>query len=199
LVFLQGSDWRAGDAVNHGYSLENQNESGIYENEGAYLRVVNMNNLKKLVSDPDKTIVFSHVPRKFNNPETSVDMAEFWETPQAFKLGDQVYEAGSVFPSPAGYPLARQGAPIQLKRENRGNESLRQIYEELGVSKNVTGHFHESAGRANDLEGRAVQEGLYVPTLFYNASCMDKLMVGTISVDGDKVAYENINLEKYFK
>ncbi|HLC46136.1 MAG TPA: metallophosphoesterase [Candidatus Nanoarchaeia archaeon] len=199
LVFLQGSDWRAGEAVHHGYSLEDQAQSGIYKNKGAYLRIVNMNDLKKLISDPDKTLVFSHVPRKFNNPEESVDMAEFWETQQQFRLGEQVCEIGSIFPGPAGYGLAKQGAPIKLKRENRGNEILSLIYTELGITKNITGHFHESAGRANDLEGCAVQEGLFVPTLFYNAACMDRLMVGMVSVDGEKVAYENVNLQKYLK
>ena len=139
--------------------MENQNQSGIYQNEGAYLRVINMNDLKKLVSDPDKTIVFSHVPRKFNNQGTSVDMVEFWEAQQAFPLGDGICEIGSVFPGPAGYGLAQQGAPIKLKKENRGNEALGKIYDELGITKNVTGHFHESAGRANDLQGNAVKEG----------------------------------------
>ena len=148
---------------------------------------------------PDKTLVFSHVPRKFNNPEESVDMAEFWETQQQFRLGEQVCEIGSIFPGPAGYGLAKQGAPIKLKRENRGNEILSLIYTELGITKNITGHFHESAGRANDSEGCAVQEGLFVPTLFYNAACMDRLMVGMVSVDGVKVAYENVNLQKYLK
>ncbi len=195
LVFLQGSDSRAGDAIHHGYSLEDKNESGVYKNKDAYIRVVNMNDLKKLVSDPDKTIVFSHIPRRFDNIEACVDMAEFWETQQAFRLGEQICPVGSVFPSSIGHALAEKGAPIKLKKENRGSETLKAIYEELGVTKNVTGHFHESAGRANDLEGKTVEEGLFVKTLFYNASCMDRLMVGMVSVNDSKAAYENINLK----
>ena len=42
--------------------------------------VINMNDLKKMVSDPEKTILFSHVPRKFDNSETGVDMAELGNT-----------------------------------------------------------------------------------------------------------------------
>lgn len=226
LVFLPGSDWRSGGAVQQGYALDDKNKSGIYQikedeiskdrisnstddvidseisrGQEGYLCIVNMNDLQKLVSDPDRTVVFSHVPRKFNNPETAVDTAEFWETKQPFQLlvEGQVCQVGTIFPGPVGYHLARQGAPIQFKRENRGNEVLKRIYEELGISKNITGHFHESAGRAHDLEGIAVEEGLFVPELFYNASCLDRLMAGVVSVTGPKVAYENVDLRKYFK
>lgn len=199
LVFLQGSDWRNGEAVQHGYSLEDQHDSGIYNNEGAHIRIANMNDLKKLVAEPDKTIVFSHVPRKFDNPNTGADMAEFWEIQQAFQFGNQMCEAGSIFPGLTGYGLAKQGAPIKLKKENRGNESLRKLYEELGVKFNITGHFHESAGRATDVSGNSVKRGLFVKELFYNASCMDRLMVGMLSVADGKVAYENVNLQQYFK
>ena len=201
LVFLQGSDWRAGDAVDSGYSLETERHSGFHKDKetDVYLRVINMGDLKRIVSAPEKTIVFSHVPRKFDNIETAVDMAEFWEVQQEFRLGNDICSVGSVFPGPAGYSLARKGAPILLKRENRGNNSLKDAFDELGITKNITGHFHESAGRANDLESKAVKEGLFVPTLFYNAACMDRLMVGMVSVDGEKAAYENVNLERYFK
>ena len=199
LIFLPGSDWRAGDAVQHGYSLEDQNETGVYNNQGGHIMVINMNDLKKMVSDPEKTILFSHVPRKFDNSETGVDMAEFWETQQTFRIGDHVCEIGSIFPGPVGYQLLEQGAPIILKRENRGNETLRAIYEQLGITKNITGHFHESAGRACDSNGQTVEEGLFVPSLFYNASCMDRLMAGMLSVDGARVAYENVDLKKYFR
>lgn len=195
LVFLQGSDWRAGNAGVHGYSLENENESGIYQNRGAYLRVINMNDLKKLLSEPDKTLVFSHIPRKFDSIDVCVDMAEFWEAQRQFQLGARICEIGSVFPGPVGYGLLRQGAPIKLKKENRGNAALKCIFEDLGVTKNITGHFHESAGKANDLNGNAVQEGLFVQNLFYNASCMDRLMIGMVSVSDEKAAYENLNLK----
>ncbi len=189
IVFLYGSDWRAGDAIQHGYSLENHNPSGVYSNHGAYLRVLNMNDLAKLMSDPAKTIVFSHVPRKFDKPEVAVDMAEFWETHRQFKMGNQVIEVGSIFPGPVGYSLKNQGAPILLKRENRGNEELRKIFDQLGITKNITGHFHESAGRANDLNGEEVQKGNYVSDLFYNASCMDRGILGIVVVNDAKIAF----------
>ena len=199
LVVLPVSDSRAGSILQDGYALEDKNASGIYKHEDSYLRIVNMNDLKKLVSEPEKTIVFSHIPRKFGCLETGVDMAIFWETQQAFKLNNQLCEAGSIFPGPVGYNLAKRGAPIKLRQENCGNEGLKKLYAELGITKSITGHFHESAGRAIDLESRIVPECLFVPELFYNASCMDRLMVGMVSVDGSKIAYDNIDLKAYLK
>ncbi len=198
LVFLQGSDWRAGNAIQNGYSLENQNESGLYQNDnGGLIRIVNMNDLKKIVNKPEKTIVFSHVPRKFDSADKGVDMAEFWEVFTPFKIENRDIEVGTVLPGPAGYRLANIGAPIKLKKENRGNEYLKKIFEELGIRKNITGHFHESCGRANDLKGNFVEEGTFVDELFYNASYMDKLKAGIVTVSDSKIAYENINLREF--
>jgi len=200
LVFLQGaSDYRVGDALDYGYSLEDQNKSGVYKNNGGFIRVINMHDLKKLVSEPEKTVVFSHVPRRFSTIETCVDMAEFGEVQTEFQLDDHPFQVGSVLPASFAYALVQQGLPIQMRRENRGNETLKAIFNDLGIKKSVSGHFHESAGRAHDLQGNSVEEGSFVNELFYNASCMDRLMVGMLSVEDSKVAYENINLQKYFK
>ncbi|MBS3139564.1 metallophosphoesterase [Candidatus Woesearchaeota archaeon] len=199
LVFLPGSDWRSGNAVNRGYALDHQNQTGVYSTEAGLIYVVNINDLRQLITDPEKTLVFSHVPRKFANPETCVDMAEFWEARQQFELQGLVCKAGSIFPGPVGSHLAQQGAPIKFKRENRGNKFLAEVFEQTGIRKNITGHFHESAGRTHDEEGKTVEEGLFVSDLFYNASCLDRLMVGMVSVDGTKAAYENINLQEYFR
>ncbi len=197
LVFLQGSDWRAGGALQHGYSLGDGQDSGFYPNEKGFLRVVNISDLQTLVTEPERTIVFSHVPRRFDTPETGVDMAEFWETQTEFQSGDQISPVGSIFPGPVGIQLARDGAPVKFKRENRGNEDLRRVYDALGISKGVTGHFHESAGRATDAAGVPVEEGVFASSFFYNASYLDQLLVGMVSVNDTKVAYENFDFKKY--
>ena len=234
LVFLPGSDWRAGEANEHGYSLEATNQTGIYQNEGGLLRVINMNDLKKLVSDPDKTIVFSHIPKKFDSPETGVDMAHFFQGRvyhlDAEDMSQWTFTEMSVIPGSVrkeaiekqhrtkvfgladseDYILSEAIKIIQKedverwqvfveKKENRGNENLGKIYYELGVRKNITGHFHESAGRATDVMGNIITPWTFSSELFYNASCLDRLMIGILTVNDEKVAYENINLQDYFK
>ena len=92
------------------------------------MQYANMGDLRKLVIDPNKTIVVCHVPRKFDNLETAVDMAEFGEATEDFELqGDEV-KKGSVYPLPVAKQVVQAGYPVEIKRANRGNEDLRDVY-----------------------------------------------------------------------
>lgn len=77
VVFLPGSDFLCGGQ----YKLLRREdvESGFYKTPQGNLRVVNMNDLTKLVNNPEESIVVSHVPRKFDNVDKGVDMAYFAE------------------------------------------------------------------------------------------------------------------------
>ncbi|MEK6861767.1 MAG: hypothetical protein AABY07_07390, partial [Nanoarchaeota archaeon] len=193
-----GSDWRAGPAVETGFMLERtENPSGLYKNGNkGLIRVVNMDDLKKLVTDPEKTILFSHVPRRFDNVETGFDVALFGEATLDFPLQGHFVERGSVFPGPVAYKLKEQGFPVKIKQENRGNRDLEEIMKELGINKQVTGHFHESAHRVHDSGCVPVEQGRFTDELFWMASYLDGLKVGILTVDGNKVAYENIDLNQ---
>ncbi len=196
LVFLPGSDWMAGDATGKGYQFHNESlKTGFYKTDTGVQRMINIQDLRRYVTDPQKTIVICHVPRKFDSPDTCVDMAYFGEAQRAFRLGDNIVEEGSVFPGPVGERLVKAGAPVRMKTENRGNEDLRTLYEDLGITKAVTGHFHESVHRANDRNGRRVREGVLVNELFWNASYMDGMKAGILTVRDGKVAYENVEFK----
>jgi Icc-related predicted phosphoesterase len=88
IVFLPGSDWHVGKAVNFGFYLNNNLETGIYEvgkhtiNHG-YIYSKNVGDLEKIIDDPQSTVVVSHVPAKFDfkkDIEKSVDFAHYVET-----------------------------------------------------------------------------------------------------------------------
>jgi hypothetical protein len=155
--------------------------------------------LKNLVTAPEKTIVVCHVPMKFDNLETCVDMAEFGEVTEDFTLGDEKVKKGSVYPIQVAPQLVQAGYPVDIKKENRGNKELKTLYEELGIRKAVTGHFHESGHRANDLNGNHVNEGEAVNELFWNSGYLDVGQTGLLSVSGDKVRYQNVRLQDYLK
>ena len=123
-------------------------------------------------------------------------------------------EDGSLMPGIALEAMIRQKHDIQdeisirlkaaqygftFKRENRGNQDLADVMDETGITKNITGHFHESVGRAHDLHCNPIPEGTYSNELFWNASYVDGLQVGLLHVNGAQVAYENINLGDYMK
>ena len=220
LIFLPGSDWNANggeyhignaekipsgayvrvngglmtfeDFVKNNYSLQMNNVEGI-------IKYANMNDLRRLVNDPDKSIVVCHVPRKFNNLEEAVDMAIFGEAQQTFSLNGYPVEKGSIFPGPIGAQLAMGGYPVKVRNENRGNEDLKSLYEELGITKAVSGHFHESGHRANDTKGNHVSEGEFVKELFWNSGWFDAGQTGILTVRDGKVKYENINLRDYLR
>ncbi|MBI4177381.1 MAG: metallophosphoesterase [Candidatus Aenigmarchaeota archaeon] len=195
LVFLPGSDWMAGDAMGQGYHFEKGDfKTGFYRTDAGHTLMANTEDLKRYVTDPQKTIVVCHVPRKFHNPDDAVDMAYFGESVKNFKLDGRPVEAGSVFPGPVGERLVQMGAPVLMKRENRGNEDLESLYEGLGITKSVSGHFHESVHRANDRNGRHVEPRAFANELFWNASYMDGMKAGILTVKDGRVAYENVDL-----
>lgn len=232
IVFLPGTDWYCGGQ----YLLDNgELESGFYErkNNGGkseVVRVSNMNDLRQLVTRPDKTIVVCHIPRRFDNIDTCVDMAEFGEVEKTFfadivhyrdgeqqiriyyenglqglilkpkevesGVRNQIFEDGSVLPLQTAKSFSQAGAPVKIKRENRGNPYLKKLYEEIGVNKAVSGHFHESSHRANDRAGNHVNQGEFVDELFWNSGYLDIGHTGILTVKDGKVSYQNINLQE---
>jgi Icc-related predicted phosphoesterase len=199
LVFLPGSDFLCGGQ----YQLlrSDEHESGDYRINNGPVRLINMNDLRKLVNAPDKTVVVSHVPRRFNNGEDGVDEAYFarardrsivpgvvFEKMVREKVGDVTEEQLKKVAEQNGY---------DLKRENVGNEDMRALFEELGVKKGVSGHIHESVHRASDNNGDPVNEGDFGDELFWNASYLDGLKAGILRVEDGRIAYQNVDLQKY--
>ena len=90
--------------------------------------------------------------------------------------------------------FARDFFGISLKRENRGNTDLKLAYERNGITKAISGHFHESSHRANDSKSRYVSEDFFTDDLFYNSGAADDGLAGIVNVVGNKIAYKNIVL-----
>jgi len=219
LIFLAGSDFLCGgeyqignhEQIPSGRYIQTQKRLMRFDEFSQYvgalrqgiaqraMQYTNMNDLRKLVTDPDKSVVVCHVPRKFDNPEYAVDMAEFGEVTENFSLNGDIVEQGSVFPLPVALKIVQAGCPVEIRRENRGNEDLKSLYEELGINKAVSGHFHESGHRANDEKGKPIKEGNMVGELFWNSGHLDDGQTGILTVGDGKVSYRNICLEHYLQ
>lgn len=217
LVFLPGSDFLCGGEYqigNHkqlssGRYIQTDKglvqfktlEEYVYAIKKGIIRGVfeysNIGDLRKLVTRPEKTILVCHVPRKFNNLETAVDVAEFGEVYEDFAIQKDIVKKGSAYPWIIAKNLVSENYPVKIKKENRGNADLKDLYEELGIIRAVSGHFHESGHRANDLNSNYVKQGNKVRELFWNSGCLDNGQTGILSVKDEEVSYENINLEKY--
>jgi Icc-related predicted phosphoesterase len=202
LVFLPGSDFLIQGGQYQLANLGEDTSSDIYETNRGHIRLTNMNDLKKLVKDPEKTVVVCHIPMKFEDIETCVDMAYFAEKVDGSLMPGVIVEnqirqkIGKDVPYSAVEEVARQNG-LTMKRENRGNTDLRDLYDELGITKSVTGHFHESVHRANNRLSQHVPEGEMVDSLFWNASYLDGMKAGVLSVDGEKVSYQNVDFNDY--
>lgn len=112
----------------------------------------------------------------------------------AFALGFRTFQRGSILPLDHAREKVKMGAPVSIRKENRGNWDLKELYEKLGIKKAVSGHFHESGHRANNCAGQHVTEGKLVDELFWNSGCLDNKQTGILTVNGEQVSYENINL-----
>jgi Icc-related predicted phosphoesterase len=217
LVFLPGSDFLCGGEYQIGSNEQLssgryiQSEKGLikFEEFGQYVDALNsrvakgafqysnMGDLRDLVTDPDKGIVVCHVPRKFDDIENGVDVAEFGDVVESFNTQQGLVEKGTVIPLQFVQPYLDAGAPVVVKKENRGNEDLKNLYEEIGVRKAVSAHFHESSHRAHDSKGNPVRENTAVDDLFWNSGHLDRGYFGILSVDGERVSYRNLNLKDF--
>jgi hypothetical protein len=195
LVFLPGSDWRPGSA-RYGYVLNRGLEMTGYHAPPDELRyhVSHMDSLRGTVTRPEQTLLVSHIPRQFDNTDTGVDVAEYCQPQLDIVVGREVISAGTIIPGVIARPMIEQGAPLEILRENRGNEGLREVCEDIGITKQVNGHFHESAHNAHDLQGNPVEEDTELDQLFLNASCLDRELVSMVRMDGDKVLFKRIDL-----
>jgi len=101
---------------------------------------------------------------------------------------------GSIYPINSAERIlnVRQDLPIVLKKENRGNVSLGDLYDKLGITKAVSGHFHESTHRACNRLGSHVPEDTYVKELYWNAGHGDRGHFGLLTVEGEEVKYRNV-------
>lgn len=227
LVFLPGSDFFCGGEYHIGNDAQIPSDTYVQGEKGirpidleTYMKVISsgqsdklelgsikgiisynsMNEIKNLVERPEKTIAVCHVPRKFKDIENCVDVAEFGEATQKFQLRDgQIVEKGSVFPIEVAKRLHQEGyaVQVQLKRANRGNKDLANLYDEIGITKGVNGHFHESGHRANNVKGNHLEEGLFSNELFWNSGHLDTGQTGILTVKDNEAKYQNIRLQDY--
>jgi hypothetical protein len=214
LVFIPGSDFVSGGQymfggkMQTGFYADDERVEDVGEAIGAAitdnstpLHYQNVNDLRELVTRPDRTILVCHVPRKFSNIETCVDMADFVQQGRSVMPAEMVRED---LRKEYGQGMTQEQMDViaadnnfRFRVENRGNVDLARVYEEAGVKKAVNGHFHESSHRANDRESKHVREGEYVDELFWNSGFVSGGYTGILTIREDgRVKYENIDLRK---
>lgn len=202
IVFLPGSDVQFGGEFR--IICDEGISSGLYalNMQDSYLS--NMNDLKTLVDKPEATLVFCHIPPRFENLKEGIDLIEFGRVIKDFNLNeikltegqaeDLIIPKGKLIRIGIATKLYNQGLPVELIRENRGNKDLRKTYKELGIKKAVSGHFHGAGQRANDWSGKVIPQNIYSKSLFYNPGALAKGYTGLFIIKGEEACYENLKI-----
>jgi len=129
-------------------------------------------------------------------------LTSFWKANNVRKVisGDVISES-TILTSDKTKEILSQDPllPFAIERENRGNLDLARLYEKIGITKAVNGHFHESSHRANNRAGNHVQEGEQVKELFWNSGHLDVGHTGILTIEGDKASYRNVCLQDYLQ
>lgn len=200
VVILPGTGYNGGGFV---LGIFDFCKSGFYESfSGRRIWRTNLNELGSLIDNPEKTILFSHVPRRFNKFKEGIDSIRVGVVKVGFRSRWGGFSTGQIIPHSKAKFLKNQGYDLDIVYRNNGDLKLKEKLEEIestnpGFSsiKTICGHFHSAVGRAVDYDGRTVGENNFVYSLHWNASSSDDLCCGIIDVEcGDRVRYKNIRL-----
>lgn len=213
IVFLPGSDRNAGGTYNLGHRDNKDTGPYVYTKKG-FIPILEheetpagkqfyfqeIDDLYTLVTDPEKTIVVSHVPANFDGVDQGIDVAYFGlhsngRIRPGIIIEKDIRETFGNVSADKIKNIASQWG-FDLRRENVGLNYLREVFDDIGITKAINGHIHESCGNAHTKDGQPVLENTYVDELFWNASCIEQNTVGLLHVEDGKVSYENIVLDK---
>lgn len=177
--------------------------------------------LENAINKSDNTILFNHIPNKFNK-KNSVDYAHFLER-YILSDDNKSYKSAGICSavdkdrlnelfikvveisehnndeakiSEIKESLIKEKTQMFYleKKSPEGNKELKKIYKNLGIQKVISNHIHEAGHNAHNWNENPISMDTYSPSLFYNAGCAAEGKASIISVDGNKVAYKNINL-----
>ena len=160
--------------------------------------------IKKLINNPKKTIIISHIPPKFNR-KNSIDVAVFGKPIKNFTIKKQhlknlngevekVFKKGTIFELEVAKKLVKFGYPVKILEKNVGNKHLKKLIKDKKIKKLICGHIHESGGKANDSKGKIVPQNRFSNEFFYNIGEADKGIAGIVTLKGDKAKYKKIKV-----
>ena len=173
------------------------------KNEGtAYgvMHYTNLHEMEKYVTDPERTVLVSHVPPFCNWVDNRID--EGYYCPSRFASNpDSMYfdvELINLERKVEQDDLERVSEKYKIAIETKsGSRGLRSACEHLGLSKCVSGHFHYSGHRAHGPWGEQVKEGEWSDSLYWNVGQLDIGQCGLLFVKDDKMTYHNVLLQQH--
>lgn len=187
LLFLPGSDWNSELGEFRIYKNKEKLEKEKEKLPDLNWRFFFIEELQKYLKNPEKTILISHIPPKFEGKE-AIDRAEFTEA--VFEGKDnEGYEPGSE-----ELEEIDEEVEMKVREENVGNRALKEFIRKQGIKKLICGHIHEAGGRAQGLDGSLIDEEKYSEEFFYNVGALEKGLAGVVTLKGNKAKYSKIQV-----
>jgi Icc-related predicted phosphoesterase len=192
--------------------LEEKRDAQKYRVRG--YRVFVVEELKKLVRLPAKTIVLCHDPPKCAGTK-AIDVAYSGVVEKTFVLKPKhigifgkfmkkhlrnplfrIHEKGGIVPEPYASKLSKLGYPVSVKHRNVGLQKLRQKLKRLRVPFFACGHIHEAGQRAVNSAGRQLKQGSWSSSVWHNAAPAVKGKGGMLIIENGKAKFKNISVKQ---
>jgi len=166
-----------------------------------------INKLGKLVRNPAKTIVLSHSPPRCSTPK-GIDVAYSGIVTRSFTLKRKdanifgkkyaqllmliPHGKGEIMPAEEGLRLARRGYPVAVRHRNVGLKELAAVLKKKHIKFLACGHIHEAGERAVSATGKALKQGVWNSSVWYNAASALHSKGGMLIIDNDKAMFKNV-------
>lgn len=168
LLFIPGAS-----ELMRGFHVTSQVDRGEYFLNGSQVYVSNPGSLRGMVSDPKRTVVFSHQPCRMDG-SPSIDLAVNAEY------------AGRVIAGPAAHSLLKRRVARPLMG-HVGDAHLRDVLCSIGIDKFISGHIHEGVA-ISDAAGNPIPEGKYSSQIYANPGPAKEGDYGVLTLRDDGTA-----------
>ncbi|MBI4163462.1 MAG: hypothetical protein HY512_01250 [Candidatus Aenigmarchaeota archaeon] len=166
LVWVPGST----EDVSRGFHVRNDlGPTADYSKGKSHIHVYNPNDLRELVTRPDRTILLCHNPPQMSADNTfDVALRAIYRGNKI--IGPIVGELVKAYRgeiTPTGKVKELFDGRAQLVREHAGNPVLSGLVDELGIQKVLAGDIHDAV-YTTDRQGRSIPPGTFSRELFGN-------------------------------
>lgn len=212
-IFLPGSDYLASNGQ---YILTNniKNHAKKREKNAQYwahqkFKVFQVSKIKKLIKNPKKTIIISHIPPRFNSKQ-AIDVAEFGKVMKEFQIKKEhlklkifgkllskesighKFSKDMILTLKSAKLLVKYNYPVKILKKNVGNKEIKNLIQKKNIVKLICGHIHESGNKACNLKGKIVKSNNMSEELFFNSGQAEKGYAGLVILKNNMAKYIKI-------
>lgn len=162
------------------------------------MRITNMERATKQIRNPEKTLVVSVIPRKFDYEDYSVDLEDVAENPDDKKLLSidslltKLSEEKGYLLDPAELEEEIYSQGYKISNINNGDEELKALMEHKKITKSVCSKPGVSEHYAHTDQNQIVNPDKFKDTLHFNTGTITFNTAGIITLNENQMAYEPI-------